>query len=414
MNTTHQGSRNLLIASLCGVAVALLAVIPFSPVWWVSLKAPNYPEVEFPAGVRIHVHLSGVFNGCKTREGRQIQDEAPPDCLHEMDTINHYFGMYPIAAGAPVERAFSPFLIALLGVMVIGYAVPKRHPRVAVLAAGSVVIAAWMFLTFHTEGGVKYQNAGYLEALVVTLDREVGDVGDDSEQLSASQAIVERLRGASKANGVESEPPGPSPATPAAGKQGHIDNLRIAFEKDRERRDAPAAWEGSNAQLLVWHYAKTLGRYFNNPEDITPRVNTLKTLSSVAFWSLIAAMVVVVAGAWLWRPFRWLLVLVPMALPLLFIIDYAGWLWWFGHNLNEMSAFTVKAFMPTVFGQGKVGQFSIYSYPDYGFAMMLLLSLVLGAAAVLRRRRPAESGHGRPICARRAAKNRRLPTAPEV
>ena len=27
------------------------------------------------------------------------------DCVHEMNTINHYVGMFPIATGAPVEKA---------------------------------------------------------------------------------------------------------------------------------------------------------------------------------------------------------------------------------------------------------------------------------------------------------------------
>ena len=80
------------------------------------------------------------------------------------------------------------------------------------------------------------------------------------------------------------------------------------------------------------------------------------------------------------------MILVPIALPLFFVIDYAGWLWWYGHNLNDMGAFTVKPFMPTVFGDGKVAQFSTHSYPYIGFGLMLLLSAVLAVAALLRRK----------------------------
>jgi len=78
------------------------------------------------------------------------------------------------------------------------------------------------------------------------------------------------------------------------------------------------------------------------------------------------------------------MVLVPLALPLFFIIDYAAWLWWYGHSLNDMGAFTVKAFMPTVFGDGKVAQFATQSYPYIGFGLMLLLSTVLTVVALLR------------------------------
>lgn len=384
MNRANQGNRNIIIAVLCGVAVALLTVIYFSPVWWVSLKAPNYPEEAFPDGVRIHFHMNGVFNGCGKQEGRRIQEEVALDCVHEMDTINHYVGMYPIAAGAPIERAFSPFLVSLLGVMIVGFAIPKRNLRVATLAVGSVVIAGWMFMTFYSEGGLKYQNEGYLEALVSALDQDTADVGSGPEQLSSSQAIIERLRESLRASGVETESPKRVDAVHAKGKEAHIANLRITFEKDQERRGSSEQWQGNSAQLAMWHYEKTLGRYFNNPEEIKPMVATLKTISSVVFWSLISAMGLLVVGTWLWRPFSWLLVLVPMALPLFFIIDYAAWLWWFGHNLNEMGAFTVKEFMPTVFGQGKVAQFSTHSYPYYGFGVMLLMSVSLGAAALLR------------------------------
>ena len=66
--------------------------------------------------------------------------------------------------------------------------------------------------------------------------------------------------------------------------------------------------------------------------------------------------------------------------------DYSGWLWYFGHTLSPLGAFTVKAFMPTVFGEGKVAQFSTFSYPNYGFALLLAASAALILAALLRRK----------------------------
>ncbi|MCG7952239.1 MAG: hypothetical protein N0C91_20370, partial [Candidatus Thiodiazotropha endolucinida] len=80
----------------------------------------------------------------------------------------------------------------------------------------------------------------------------------------------------------------------------------------------------------------------------------------------------------------WLLILVPIALPVFFVIDYSAWLWWYGHTLNDMGAFSVKPFMPTVFGDGKVAQFTTHSYPYIGFGLMLLTSLILAVAALLR------------------------------
>jgi ABC-type xylose transport system permease subunit len=75
-----------------------------------------------------------------------------------------------------------------------------------------------------------------------------------------------------------------------------------------------------------------------------------------------------------------------MALPVIFIVEYSGWLWWYGHELNEMGAFTVKPFMPTVFGQGKVAQFTTHSYPAIGFGLMLVSSILLALAFLMRRK----------------------------
>ena len=136
--------QNLPVLGLGVVALALLLVVYFSPIWWVSLKAPNYPEEAFPDGVRIEFQMNGVFNGCKKVESTEIREDIALDCVHEMDTINHYVGMYPIAAGGVLERAFSPFLVSMLGVMILGFALPGRGPRVAVLTVGFGALAPWM------------------------------------------------------------------------------------------------------------------------------------------------------------------------------------------------------------------------------------------------------------------------------
>jgi hypothetical protein len=57
-----------------------------------------------------------------------------------------------------------------------------------------------------------------------------------------------------------------------------------------------------------------------------------------------------------------------------------------------MGAFTLKPFMPTVFGEGKVAQFTTYSYPNYGFGLMVASTLVLLLAALIRRKQIAEAG----------------------
>ncbi len=129
-------NKNGLIAGLTFVALVAMVAAYFSPIWWVSLTAPNYPEDAFPDGIRIHFHFDGVKNGCSTppKTSRLAEETMAEDmgegtgrynpilaeqdtlsgkataldCVHEMNTINHYVGMFPIATGAPVEKPSSP------------------------------------------------------------------------------------------------------------------------------------------------------------------------------------------------------------------------------------------------------------------------------------------------------------------
>ncbi len=71
-----------------------------------------------------------------------------------------------------------------------------------------------------------------------------------------------------------------------------------------------------------------------------------------------------------------MVMLVPASLPLLFIADYSYWLYWFGHNLHDWGAFKIKPFMPTVFGDGKIAQFTTHSYPTIGFYVIVAISLL--------------------------------------
>lgn len=370
------------------IALALLAVIYYAPIWWVSLTAPNYPAEAFPDGVRIHFHFNGVFNGCKKVEKAEIREEEALDCVHEMDTINHYVGMYPIAAGGVIERALSPFLVSMLGVMVLGFAC--RHPRLrqTLLTLGFGAIIAWMGLTFFGKDGLNYQSRGYVEALITSMDQAAGE---KDQEIEIGGGIVERLKAELAKDAKKA-----SDAEEAQSKGNLIQSLRVTFEKDQERQGAKGlTWNGSNSQVMLWHYDKSLGRYFNNRAEIEPMVAGMGTAFYIVFFGIIGAMLLLIYGAGkTGGPLYWLLIIVPAALPVFFIIEYAAWLWWYGHSLNDMGAFTVKPFMPTVFGQGKVAQFATHSYPYWGFGMILVLSLVTTTLGILRRKelRRGEAG----------------------
>lgn len=304
------------ILTLIGLVLMIGAY--FSPIWWVSLTAPNYPKEAFPDGIRIHFHFDGVYNGCKApaessrmaQETLQVdlgddlsqreQSVAPGekqqvglDCVHEMNTINHYVGMYPILTGSPVELRLSKFIFGFLAVMMLGFMAVQRKTRIMVLSVGFAAVSVWMV---------------------------------------ADQLVL-----------------------------GNLDKFAVVYH------DAAAT-------------------FFNQPDVLAKWVANLKMATKAAIVGLIAAMVVVVLGVWKVRGFTLLLVLVPALLPVFFVLDYAGWLWFFGHNLHPWGAFTVKPFMPTVFGEGKVAQFSTYSYPYYGYAMLLGTSVTSLLALLIRRK----------------------------
>ena len=391
MNATTQTKPTILVGLLTLVALGLLVAIYYLPTWWVSLTAPNYPEESFPDGVRIEFHMNGVFNGCKRVEKAEITESVALDCVHEMDTINHYVGMYPIAAGGPVERAFSQFLVAFLGIMLLGFMCTMPKIRLGIMGVGFAAIAIWMYLTLYAEDGLQFQNEGYVEALVTSLDQEA--TGEEGEEEGAGGGIVELLRKSLEESGVKIEKPEElealekKAAAELSGKAGLIEQLRENYERDREKGFVTDPWNGSLYQVMAWHYAKTLGRYFPDATKIDPMVENLKLAINVVFAGLLGAMLLLMFGA---RKnggiLYWLLVLVPIALPIFFVIDYSAWLWWYGHNLSELGAFTVKPFMPTVFGDGKVAQFTTHSYPDIGFGVMLLFSAILGVAALIRKK----------------------------
>jgi hypothetical protein len=215
-NEDEQQKRLRVFRILTVIGLVLMTVAFFTPMWWVSLKAPNYPEHTFPDGVRIHMHWNGVANGCKPRENAEVYEEEGLDCVHEMNTINHYIGMHPIERGAQLEFAAAPYLFVAFGVMLV----------------------AFLF----------YQG-----------------------------------------------------------------------------------------------------------------------------------------------PFWWLLPVPAISLPVAFLADFVFWLWWFGHNLHEWAAFTVKPFMPTVLGVGKVAQFHTFAYPHVGFFLTLVCSVVLVLALLVRRKQLASA-----------------------
>jgi hypothetical protein len=140
----------------------------------------------------------------------------------------------------------------------------------------------------------------------------------------------------------------------------------------------------------VQAYMQESGTFFRDPERIKDWGGNVRSISQIVIFGLIAVMLIVIAGVARIRSFQLLLALVPALLPVFFVITYAGWLWFFGHNLHPWGAFTVKPFMPTVFGEGKVAQFSTFSYPYWGYGLLVTIFVCMMLALLIRRKQLRE------------------------
>ena len=382
------GGAILLMRVLALVALVALGATYFTPAWWVSLKAPNYPAQTFPDGVKIQFHVDRVGNGCRMRQSTEVVEKDVLDCVHEMDTINHFVGMYPIASGGPVEKLLSPFLFSFIGVLILGFVVPGVTARTIVMGTGFAATAVWMSLALYAPGGVQYMGKGWVAGLVDSLGR-AEDEGKD-ENL---HPVVRQLKESLAKSGI-GDPKAPASAD-GASKAQLIEVLKAVYDMEAPvALDAPppAPWTGRGIDVMAWHYEKSLGRWFNEPLKNGRLVDIMKTATHLVYGAVLAAML---GFLWVARrprsPLFLAIAAVPMILPIGFIVEYSAWLWWYGHSLNAMGAFTLKPFMPTVFGDGKVAQFSTHSYPDIGFGLMCVVAGAMAVVALVRRSLPADA-----------------------
>lgn len=318
VSSSPSARQSVLVSGLSLVALGLMVAAYFTPMWWVSLTAPNYPPDAFPDGIRILFSFTGVTNGCTTApkssrvsqetlqedlgwrsdEGKPPQKpEAALDCMHEMNTINHYVGMHPIGVGAPAERLMSRYIFGVLGVGLLAFAVGARKARVVVLGVGFTAVTGWMFYELHATDLLK---------------------------------------------------------------------------------------------MHVQTYMDDAGKYFREAERIATWGSQLTTAINIISVVLLVLMVLITLASAKWEKFQLVLAVLPALLPVFFVGTFAAWLYFFGHNLHPWGAFTVKPFMPTVFGEGKVAQFSTFSYPYWGYGLLLVIFVCMMLALLIRRKQLRE------------------------
>ncbi len=91
------------------VAGALLVVVAFLPLWRIRLVAPQYQE-----GLELHIYAFQIVGG------NHGQD------LNEINNLNHYIGMRPIAQADFVEMKLVPFAFGVFVLLALRAAVIGR------------------------------------------------------------------------------------------------------------------------------------------------------------------------------------------------------------------------------------------------------------------------------------------------
>jgi len=302
------------------ISILLLVVIYFSPIWWVKLEAPVYPN-----GVPINFHVNGIFNGTPFTEG-ELCDKLMIK-VHEMDILNHFVGMYPTGTPASIERALSPFLFAFLILLLFVFMISGRWFQATVFTVGLGMIMVWAYVALFTPGGLSLMSKGYQQFVQCDMDVEPEETQD---------------------------------------------------------------WSGFYA--MQESYYASLSKTTQSRAKNEQMASFMTTAAYVVIGVLVVGAFIFLIGL-LWKNnlFYWLLVIVPILLPMFFILEYAGWLWWVGHNLGEWAPFRIPPFMPTVLGEAVIildggTRFVTHSYPHYGYGLMMLSSVLLIFAASLRRK----------------------------
>lgn len=107
-------------------------------------------------------------------------------------------------------------------------------------------------------------------------------------------------------------------------------------------------------------------------------------------WSLwlvgALGMLVVVAMMAAGKNLGWIPMLIGIGLPLGFVVDTFYYMYSFGHNLDPRAPIDMKPFTPTLFGEGRVGQFKTMAGPSWGWWMAAVAVVLLGVAFWQRRK----------------------------
>lgn len=109
---------------------------------------------------------------------------------------------------------------------------------------------------------------------------------------------------------------------------------------------------------------------------------------SISIFAIGALALLVLAAVFIHSPWAALLSLPAVLLPVVFLADLYFWLSNFGQNLDPHAALSnaVQPFIPTVLGEGIIGQFRTVAYADFGLLLASAGSVLILVGLYLQRR----------------------------
>jgi len=118
----RRGLRYALPTIALSIARLALLCSIFLPYWHLDLKAPQYPK-----GLNVTTYVNQVTGD-----------------IREVDSLNHYIGMSPLADAAPFEKSVA--IIALIALVLLVEGVALVHTKWAVLIALPAILYPFIFL----------------------------------------------------------------------------------------------------------------------------------------------------------------------------------------------------------------------------------------------------------------------------
>ncbi len=120
-------SRLLLV-----LAAGLLVAAVFLPLWKIHLVAPQYRE-----GLALHIYTHKLVGGNSGQD------------LHEINTLNHYLGMKPLAGADFVEMKWLPFAFGVFVLLALRAAAIGRMVSLIDLATLFLYFGAFSLGSFY-------------------------------------------------------------------------------------------------------------------------------------------------------------------------------------------------------------------------------------------------------------------------